>query len=149
MKSETQAGSFADIRPDAGDRVPAVPNDSRSTVFRCRSARCACRRRGPARAPRRARRPTSWAERILALIDHRPRTLGQLRADLAGASTDPGFERALDALTVSFARPGAAWVFTAAGQKAPRLVRVFNPRNKYDAANFRVTGAVLQKSEAV
>ncbi len=137
---KTQLASQGDLRPDS----QAASEPSSPTVYRCRSRSCGCGQHRRRARPGRPVRPRDWAGRILFAIDGRPRTLGQLRG-LAGVSRDErGFLAALAGLLVQGARPGAAWVFTASGQRSPRLVRVFNrPRKKDAAAKFRVTGAVL------
>ena len=88
------AGSQARARsaqPEA-DRAPG------RTPFRCRSPRCGCRPRRPARRPRRTVRPRDWPGRVMWQVDARPLTVAALAERLAGARRDPAFQEALSDL---------------------------------------------------
>lgn len=94
------------------------------TRFRCGSPSCGCRPRRRKPAPRRPVRPTSWPDRIVAVLARQPRTKATLADRMARSSLwwpqrpNPAFEAAITEL---LRRGRIGWATLVGRQRTSRL----------------------------
>jgi hypothetical protein len=117
-RSSTKAQGKRTKPTSACVSVASSPNN-RAASWNLRRLRPARRRTRTRPLPRRVS-PWDWQARIMWAVDQRPATLAALAGRLAGASGDPAFARALDALRAQGLLGEAPLT---KGQRIARLVR--------------------------